>query len=371
MDVDKGDTITGAPFVGQSTKATIHRRDKDYYFDDGSAIFLVGTRLFKIHKTLLTRGSPFFQMMFALPSGAIDQDGQSDDRPIRCYDSLRDFRALCWALYAGPSEILAQANPKTMDISKMISITVLGQKYDFKILMDWALDMLEGFLAKAKGNFIDKVQDWDRVGKIFVISKQSGRSTLAHRIEEDWLHHILDREPYALTNALIMAEGSPEFRTFHAKAYYNHLKASGVFKSKPSEKDVRFIHEIAAPETNYLQSLNDTQKLRILQGFWSLSLLKIELAKVPGPKLPDNPACATHARDCAQVWREWWEDLFDEAEYHDKPLEDPWNIIEAASKKASKPMKDPEPPCDDMIRAGVKKMAEDFFSGLADRFMIP
>ncbi|KAJ3552532.1 hypothetical protein NP233_g12861 [Leucocoprinus birnbaumii] len=240
--------------------------------------------------------------------------------------------------------------------------------------MDWALDMLEGFSekAKAKGKFIDKVQDWDCVGKILVISKRSGRKTLAQRIEEDWLHHILDREPYALTNALILAEGSPEFRVFHGKAYYYHLKANGVFNSRPLEKDVRLIHEITVLEANRLQSLNDVQKLRILQGFWSLSLLKIELAKVPGPKLPDNPACATHARDCVQAWREWWEDLFDAAEYHNnKPLEDPGDIIEAASKKASKPLKVPNPPCDASIRKEVQNMAETFWSGLADRFMIP
>ncbi|KAF5360345.1 hypothetical protein D9756_005082 [Leucocoprinus leucothites] len=367
MEVDNDTTIPVSD--ASAVNANIpYIRDKDYYFEDESVILLAGTRLFKIHRTLFAKGSPLFQTMFSLPQDAATQEGQSDERPILFHDSPQDFRALCWALYSSPPEILAQQYPDTVDISKMISIAALSLKYDFRTLMNWALDTLE-LLAKRPGSFIAKVKLWSRVGRIYTLAKQCSRDLLLRRIEEDWLYRISVGEPHAFRNALIVAESFPEHRAFHGKAYYSHLKALKTFSSKAPETDIRFIHEVTSVKNDHLQGLNDQQKTRIQRGFWSLSLIKIQLLRTP--RLVDNPACVTHARGCVPTWREWWEDLHNEAECKEKPLEDPGEIIEAAAKKAIQPLKSIQSPCDAFIRAQVQKMVEDFSGSLADYFMIP
>lgn len=61
MDNDEGSPQPshGADDSGSSTIATTHVRDEDYYFDDGSVVFLVKDRLFKVGGLLVLCTFPF------------------------------------------------------------------------------------------------------------------------------------------------------------------------------------------------------------------------------------------------------------------------------------------------------------------------
>lgn len=64
-------------------------------------IFFLLTLVFQIHRFLLERDSATFQTMFQLPQGAHAPQGSTDEDPIFLMgDTVAQFRALCWALYA-------------------------------------------------------------------------------------------------------------------------------------------------------------------------------------------------------------------------------------------------------------------------------
>lgn len=111
-------------------------RDAEYYYEDGNCVFKIQGRLFKVrakfsiiltstylllvaqqqlHRFILTRDSILFEQEFlssnTAPSSGSDceedkKDVQkpliqgTDDNPITCEDTLEEFRALCWGLYA-------------------------------------------------------------------------------------------------------------------------------------------------------------------------------------------------------------------------------------------------------------------------------
>jgi hypothetical protein len=63
--------------------------------------------IIQIHKFLLKRDSQVFRDLFSLPQplASLDQgskplEGECEEHPLVFQDSVEDFRALCWALYA-------------------------------------------------------------------------------------------------------------------------------------------------------------------------------------------------------------------------------------------------------------------------------
>ena len=82
-----------SPSGGRTTR----RHSAEFYFDDGNVVFLVRTSyvretmagslyyqvertLYKIHKSVLSRHSPFFRNLFGLPAPDDKQpDGSSDE----------------------------------------------------------------------------------------------------------------------------------------------------------------------------------------------------------------------------------------------------------------------------------------------------
>ncbi|KAF7299862.1 hypothetical protein HMN09_00993200 [Mycena chlorophos] len=99
-------------------------RDETYFFDDGDCTFLVGGVLFKLHKTILCRDpSSMFRNLFQ------DAKGKPSDA-IPLFDTVDDMRALCWSLYAFPSEIYQLAlSPGDVDVRKHLRVVDMAQKY--------------------------------------------------------------------------------------------------------------------------------------------------------------------------------------------------------------------------------------------------
>jgi len=98
-----------------------YKRDDTYYFDDGSCVLLVEDVLFnvkptrlsriskivntypvcQVHRSILSKDSSSFKLMFSLPSGERPVEGTSDDNPIVLSgDNAAEFRHFLWTLYA-------------------------------------------------------------------------------------------------------------------------------------------------------------------------------------------------------------------------------------------------------------------------------
>jgi len=55
----------------------------------------------QVHRTILSKDSSSFSIMFTLPQGNLEAEGRSDDRPIILTgDKVSEFRHFLWALYA-------------------------------------------------------------------------------------------------------------------------------------------------------------------------------------------------------------------------------------------------------------------------------
>ncbi|KAJ7160181.1 hypothetical protein C8R46DRAFT_1223674 [Mycena filopes] len=120
-------------------RATQPVQDDKYFFQDGDCVFLVEGTLFKLHKWSLCKDpESMFSGMFSLPQVGLAQ--QMEPIPL-CGDTARDFRALCWALYALPCEFQDQ-NGCCTDISRLVAVANMSHKYTLPTFERFALNMI-------------------------------------------------------------------------------------------------------------------------------------------------------------------------------------------------------------------------------------
>ncbi|KAF8599780.1 hypothetical protein BDV93DRAFT_546720 [Ceratobasidium sp. AG-I] len=130
-------------------------RDPNYYFEDGSVIFLVEGILFKIHRSLITSKSEVFRDMFQLPTqskqdtpGPSDIEGSCDEKPILLTQvQARQFRHLLLFLYGVMTDpdyvslILGAADATRHDIAafeRYLDIASLANRYCMTEIEAWA-----------------------------------------------------------------------------------------------------------------------------------------------------------------------------------------------------------------------------------------
>ncbi|KDQ08363.1 hypothetical protein BOTBODRAFT_48291 [Botryobasidium botryosum FD-172 SS1] len=113
----------------------------EYYFEDGSIIFLVEDVSFNIHQSKLVQHSEFFKDMFLSKETGGGGEGQSDEHPIKIPDTLAvDFANLLWWLYT--PQIISPDHQITLAVA--YSILVLSHKYQFPLAFDFAAAALNG-----------------------------------------------------------------------------------------------------------------------------------------------------------------------------------------------------------------------------------
>ncbi|KXN81487.1 hypothetical protein AN958_04533 [Leucoagaricus sp. SymC.cos] len=302
-------------------------RDDEWYLEDGNVILLIKDRLFKLHRYLLARESRFFSTLLSLPqnedSGSTNAEGESDDCPIICpSDTVEDFKALCWALYARPADILAQQNSVTADVPLLIRVIALSHKYEFTAYETWAFNVLE--------NLSSPHPSW-------LIAAQCRENALVLRMEQDWLQRISNSESDgAVEYALMVAETSGELRQFHGKVYYTFLRAKGVFSAEAQETvgSTNLVDAASAKEDS-LTVLTSSRKRRLQNGFWSLAQLRLRLAHPP--MLDNDPPCSgDHSRDCVPGWQAWWKKVLDDSARSGKYLNDPGDLIAEMERQIAK-----------------------------------
>ncbi|KXN81760.1 hypothetical protein AN958_03686 [Leucoagaricus sp. SymC.cos] len=114
-------------------------KDAEYYYEDGNCVIRVQNFLFNLHRTILRKHSVVFRSMFSkLRNGDAPVEGEKDDFPIVCDDSVEAFRAWCWALYAGFQELEGQGRKETLNEEKLGHIGWLAHKYECDTIERWA-----------------------------------------------------------------------------------------------------------------------------------------------------------------------------------------------------------------------------------------
>ncbi|KAF7768277.1 hypothetical protein Agabi119p4_7520 [Agaricus bisporus var. burnettii] len=365
-------------FNGELSKPN-YVRDKDYYFEDGSLVILAKGHLFKIHRMLFERDSPFFRSLLSLPQGEGSNapEGQSDENPIICPDSAEDFRALCWVVYSRPADILQQQGANTIKVSELIRVVAISHKYEFASYCEWAWSALDAHFTAFPSNFLHKCGTWAAVGRILNLAIECEKSTFVDRIEQVWFHRISSLSPdrtTAFAEALNVAEGSDRLRNFHANLYYAYLRSSGIFEKQLQDTTPITLDGVGSYTDESLVKLSGERRMRLLTGYWSLSQLRLKMSQPP--KLMDNPSCAIHTSDCVPRWESWWKDVLNNA----TRIGDPGKLVEYISNAGKNISLGQHIPfnrspltisCTVLVRIKILTLKKDFDDSLADRFMIP
>ncbi|KAL0961353.1 hypothetical protein HGRIS_006309 [Hohenbuehelia grisea] len=136
-----------APDEIGTTGTGLWRRDDHYYIPDGNVIILVENTLFKVHRSILANDTSIFEEMFN-PSEHRDaseepEDGLSDELPIRFpEDTVSQFRALLWSLYALPADLLQATNGDSCPEQRLLDLAIITNKYQFRTTEKWCIDVL-------------------------------------------------------------------------------------------------------------------------------------------------------------------------------------------------------------------------------------
>jgi len=133
-------------------------RDPTYYISDGNSVLLVENTLFKVHRSILTKDKSAFETMFQLSSEADSSrsdssmttipEGETDENPIRLPgDTADEFRALLWALYALPHELML-ATTSDANSAQLLNLARITHKYQFRSIETWALSVLRAYYSR-------------------------------------------------------------------------------------------------------------------------------------------------------------------------------------------------------------------------------
>ncbi|QRV97384.1 The BTB (BR-C, ttk and bab)/POZ (Pox virus and Zinc finger) domain [Ceratobasidium sp. AG-Ba] len=147
-------------FVIFTSNGLITPRDPKYYFEDGSTIFLVGGRLFKIQRSLLTSQSEVFQDMFQIPqkyngeSSSSSMEGSTDQNPITIPQvTATQFQTLLLFFYGkhvhgsvtDPDyrslvlDAADESNRNPQSFRRYLDIASLSHRFSMEAIEKWAL----------------------------------------------------------------------------------------------------------------------------------------------------------------------------------------------------------------------------------------
>ncbi|KAH9936087.1 uncharacterized protein B0H18DRAFT_972097 [Fomitopsis serialis] len=132
-------------------------RDPTYYIGDGNTVLLVDNTLFKVHRSILMKDKSAFETMFQLSTEADSArsdcsttvtEGESDDNPIRLQgDTGDEFRALLWALYALPHELMS-ATSSDANCTMLVNLARVAHKYQFRSIETWVLSAVHNYYSR-------------------------------------------------------------------------------------------------------------------------------------------------------------------------------------------------------------------------------
>ncbi|KAG8772531.1 hypothetical protein FRC12_003026 [Ceratobasidium sp. 428] len=310
-------------------------RDHEFYFEDGSAVFLVGNVLFKLQASLLASDSSKVTFkptptsealtLFDVSDKSEGKIGTSDENPIKVPSPASEtaFRALLQALLARPGSAAHRTLYEDIQIDQKHGWTLLWQYFSLAV-------MALCFNITDVARWI-----WPRIG---IILKSARRFTSASLIQQHTLSHVVMR---MLTDYETILEHEPDvarellaFLRFTLSASSNN-QTPGTQEGLPSNLEVCLLlyRKPPPPEGSVAHSMargyifivllslghqSDIWKNRMTRDERSVFYVAqahlvslgtypdLELGWLHNPKrfgIPDQ-ACPTCSRQFAHVWSE-------------------------------------------------------------------
>lgn len=318
-----------------TTESFSRKRDHSYYFEDGSCIFLVGDTLFNVHRSIISKDASSFSNMFALPLGSKEAEGGSDDNPI-CLsgDTESEFRNFLWALYALPLELSVAISPEA-DISQLVDVAKVANKYSFKSTETWALNALLDHINRkpapvvipsqngSTANFyvashstaaIPALQCPVQLAKLIRLAQTCNHQKLLDNLVDHLRRFMSQSVQYAYLAMLLSDE--LDIRPLRGLAYFEVMqKASTLRRSKPDgTQDHENLSDSAALKEGEVDDrgrlvVTPAQQLRLLSGYYRLTSSWEQLRSSP-PTFEHALSCGAtwHQHGCMQSWLEFWKE---------------------------------------------------------------
>ncbi|KAF5360693.1 hypothetical protein D9756_005119 [Leucocoprinus leucothites] len=342
------------------------------------------------YNSLQRMESPFFEKMFTLPQPIHSAEkgseinpvaeGNSDENPIYCQDSIDAFRALCWGLYARPAEIRAQDDPSRVDLDQLVLLADIAHKYECGALEAWANDVIRGHWSSDFGpgtmsgaSEASQQGMWtlDILERLLILTIRTDIADPAFKkqVETQWLSLAFagSDTPTGLRRALDFAD-SLKSSQHQALAYYHALRRIDVAASV-NQKVSNFSEIIAGPSKSgkdLMHSLSSEQRLRLMSGLWSLNTLRCHSLADMTFEDRCNECYSTniHRSNCQGTWKKFWSSFNG---FHDFGM-----ILEVALERASGRNEwGSSAPCWRLVRPRIEDMMSKFEEQLPTYFTIP
>ncbi|PCH40291.1 hypothetical protein WOLCODRAFT_117028 [Wolfiporia cocos MD-104 SS10] len=313
-------------------------RDEAYYFADGSCIIRVENTLFNVHRTIVSRDSSIFSEMFALPtSSAEGVEGKSDDSPIVIQDtSASEFKNLLWALYALPHELMVVHSDKA-DVTRLIDIALLSNKFQFGSLETWALDAIAEYVNRGYSPIFDPPPYESASPSAGASITPTGRQiirlarlayTCHHSLLLDIIVDILEKRMRSSIQYAYLAMSLADeldLRRLRGLAYMEVLQKEAVFPPQimgdqgtaqeagdiddPNDADAGINTVTGDTNKGHWPLISPQQQLRLLAGFYRLSRAWEDLRRHP-LQFEHAATCAAtwHQHGCTQSWIDFWKE---------------------------------------------------------------
>ncbi|KAF7319912.1 BTB domain-containing protein [Mycena kentingensis (nom. inval.)] len=339
-------------------------RDETYYLEDGSCIILVQDTLFNVHRTMLSKGasaltfirnahSPadnsLFAAMFSLPQGQREVEGRSDENPIRLTgDTVAEFRNFLWALYALPPE-LRIIHSDSADLTQLMDIARMANKYSFKSIETWSLDALQEYVTLKPSPILTSIPP----PNTYVFSptqpdygqgsENNAQLTRLVRLAQLCSHDALLNTMIQLLRQLMSSSlqyaylamtlaDELDLRVLRGAAYLEVMQKAVVVKRTkmdplkrkapvspplapgvagpappPAQQDTEMTEGDVDDQGRLV--VTRTQQLRLLSGYYRLTRTWERLRITP-PHFDHSSACTAtwHSHGCLQSWLEFWKD---------------------------------------------------------------
>lgn len=292
------DNSTLAPEASVTSSTTT--RDAEYFRSDGDSVFLVDGVTFKIHSFLVGRDGSAFEDMFTLPNKGEMAIRGSEDDPIELHgDTADQFRALCWALYALPTEIQTQATTD-INLPRMLDIAEMANKYHFRSFEKWSMDMISKYCLRNRKSSKEHLSTCppEVIARVLRLTVLCHRQTFQAQVERIWISRLGSSDTASFSHAIEVAD-SFGLRDFQGHAYYHQLLAMSSDVT-PGAGGIATAFEHP--------SLNNVQLTRLLSGYWSLTMFWARFAE-HGVSIPAASGCDAarhHPNVCVKAWEGRW-----------------------------------------------------------------
>lgn len=209
-----------------------------------------------------------------------------------------------------------------LDLNRFIDIAKMANKYSFKSIETWALDVIQEFIERKPSPLFDTipvgfpfptnsppsvfVESKRQISRLIQLAQICGHADLLETVIT-LLRQLMSASLHFSYLAMCLADDL-DLRELRGLAYLEVLQKS-VFVCGRDENGNALVEGDIYESSDGLDRLavNPAQQLRLLSGYHRLSKKWERLRAIPIP-FEHAPACADwNRRYCTQSWSDFWE----------------------------------------------------------------